>query len=69
MTVLEHTIPYFLPLREAENDLLSSNAMVRMVSCTGLADSNIVPGMILILGDLLSEIYRLHWRAFAVLRG
>ncbi|KAI5354754.1 hypothetical protein PRUPE_1G460400 [Prunus persica] len=27
MTVLEHTIPYFLPLREAENDLLSSNAM------------------------------------------
>ncbi|RXH72571.1 hypothetical protein DVH24_012255 [Malus domestica] len=27
MTVLEHTIPYFLPTREAENDLLSSNAM------------------------------------------
>ncbi|KAM1089222.1 hypothetical protein ACFX15_016461 [Malus domestica] len=27
MTVLEHTIPYFLPIREAENDLLSSNAM------------------------------------------
>ncbi|KAK9946771.1 hypothetical protein M0R45_012217 [Rubus argutus] len=27
MTVLEHTIPFFLPLREAENDLLSSNAM------------------------------------------
>ncbi|KAL8264152.1 hypothetical protein R6Q59_022282 [Mikania micrantha] len=28
MTVLEHTVPFFLPLREAENDLLSSNAMV-----------------------------------------
>ncbi|XP_058199244.1 uncharacterized protein LOC131314547 isoform X2 [Rhododendron vialii] len=27
MTVLEHTVPFFLPLREAENDLLSSNAM------------------------------------------
>ncbi|XP_021607174.1 centromere protein O isoform X2 [Manihot esculenta] len=27
MTVLEHTIPFFLPIREAENDLLSSNAM------------------------------------------
>lgn len=28
MTVLEHTIPFFLPIRAAENDLLSSNAMV-----------------------------------------
>ncbi|MBA0690625.1 hypothetical protein Goari_008288, partial [Gossypium aridum] len=27
MTVLEHTIPFFLPIREVENDLLSSNAM------------------------------------------
>ncbi|XP_042007164.1 uncharacterized protein LOC121755826 [Salvia splendens] len=27
MTVLEHTIPFFLPIREAENDYLSSNAM------------------------------------------
>ncbi|KAB2629462.1 centromere protein O-like [Pyrus ussuriensis x Pyrus communis] len=27
MTVLEHTIPYFLPIREVENGLLSSNAM------------------------------------------
>ncbi|XP_062098526.1 uncharacterized protein LOC133804375 isoform X2 [Humulus lupulus] len=27
MTVLEHTLPFFLPIREAENDLLSSNAM------------------------------------------
>lgn len=27
MTVLEHTVPFFLPLRETENDLLSSNAM------------------------------------------
>uniref|UniRef100_A0A1J3I4I0 Centromere protein O n=1 Tax=Noccaea caerulescens TaxID=107243 RepID=A0A1J3I4I0_NOCCA len=26
MTVLEHTIPFFLPLRDLENDLLSSNA-------------------------------------------
>ncbi|PIA40809.1 hypothetical protein AQUCO_02400107v1 [Aquilegia coerulea] len=29
MTVAEHTVPFFLPVREAENDLLSSNAMVR----------------------------------------
>lgn len=29
MTVIEHTVPFFLPIREAENDLLSSNAMVR----------------------------------------
>ncbi|KAI3929269.1 hypothetical protein MKX01_006505, partial [Papaver californicum] len=27
MTVVEHTVPFFLPIREAENDLLSSNAM------------------------------------------
>ncbi|CAH9054400.1 unnamed protein product [Cuscuta epithymum] len=27
MTVLEHTVPFFLPIREAENELLSSNAM------------------------------------------
>jgi centromere protein O len=27
MTVLEHTIPFFLPIREAENEYLSSNAM------------------------------------------
>ncbi|MCH96408.1 centromere protein O, partial [Trifolium medium] len=27
MTVLEHTVPFFLPIRETENDLLSSNAM------------------------------------------
>ncbi|THF95284.1 hypothetical protein TEA_018464 [Camellia sinensis var. sinensis] len=31
MTVLEHTVPFFLPIREAENDLLSSNAMVWLV--------------------------------------
>ena len=28
LTVIEHTIPFFLPIREAENDFLSSNAMV-----------------------------------------
>ncbi|XWS26096.1 hypothetical protein CRYUN_Cryun26dG0001600 [Craigia yunnanensis] len=27
MIVLEHTIPFFLPIQEAENDLVSSNAM------------------------------------------
>ncbi|KAK6116328.1 hypothetical protein DH2020_049955 [Rehmannia glutinosa] len=27
MIVLEHTIPFFLPIREVENDYLSSNAM------------------------------------------
>ncbi|CAN1825415.1 hypothetical protein LINPERHAP1_LOCUS31167 [Linum perenne] len=27
MTVPEHTVPFFLPIRDAENDLLSSNAM------------------------------------------
>ncbi|KAG7965841.1 hypothetical protein I3843_08G020600 [Carya illinoinensis] len=31
MTVLEHTIPFVLPIREAEIDLLSSNAMVRLI--------------------------------------
>lgn len=29
MTVLEHTVPFFLPIREIENDLHSSNAMVK----------------------------------------
>lgn len=28
MTVIEHTLPFFLPLRELESDLLSSNAIV-----------------------------------------
>ncbi|RVW52315.1 hypothetical protein CK203_093383 [Vitis vinifera] len=32
MTVIEHTVPFFLPIREAENDLLSSNAMVRFLT-------------------------------------
>lgn len=32
MNVLEHTIPFFLPLRDLENDHLSSNAKVSMVS-------------------------------------
>ncbi|XP_077214941.1 centromere protein O isoform X2 [Tasmannia lanceolata] len=27
MSVIEHTVPFFLPIREAENDFLSSNAM------------------------------------------
>ncbi|WOH13333.1 hypothetical protein DCAR_0832842 [Daucus carota subsp. sativus] len=27
MTVLEHTVPFFLPIREAENNFLSSNAI------------------------------------------
>ncbi|XP_026656754.2 uncharacterized protein LOC103696594 isoform X3 [Phoenix dactylifera] len=27
MTVIEHTVPFFLPIREAENDLLSSSAI------------------------------------------
>ncbi|XP_043807698.1 uncharacterized protein LOC110603325 [Manihot esculenta] len=27
MTVLEHTVPFFLPIPDAENDLLSSNTM------------------------------------------
>ncbi|CAI9101112.1 OLC1v1038366C1 [Oldenlandia corymbosa var. corymbosa] len=27
MTVVEHTVPFFLPIREAENEFLSSNAM------------------------------------------
>lgn len=29
LTVIEHSIPFFLPIREAENDFLSSNAIVR----------------------------------------
>ncbi|KAF2283548.1 hypothetical protein GH714_011941 [Hevea brasiliensis] len=35
MTVQEHTIPFFLPIREAENDLLSSNAMVSDLDYVG----------------------------------
>lgn len=35
MSVIEHTVPFFLPIREAENDLLSSNAIVGLA--TGLA--------------------------------
>ncbi|XP_064983802.1 uncharacterized protein LOC103973849 isoform X2 [Musa acuminata AAA Group] len=31
MSVIEHTVPFFLPIREAENDLLSSNAIVRLI--------------------------------------
>ncbi|XP_020578632.1 uncharacterized protein LOC110023513 isoform X2 [Phalaenopsis equestris] len=27
MNVIQHTVPFFLPIREAENDLLSSNAI------------------------------------------
>lgn len=70
MTVLEHTIPFFLPLREAENDLLSSNAMVRFVSCIGLAYSILLLGLIFYSGwPAFSEIYRLCWRAFAGLCG
>ncbi|KAJ8763790.1 hypothetical protein K2173_003572 [Erythroxylum novogranatense] len=34
MTVLEHTVPFFLPIREAENDLLSSNA-IRFIDYIG----------------------------------
>lgn len=30
MSIVEHTVPFFLPIQEVENDLLSSNAMVRM---------------------------------------
>ena len=42
MTVLEHTLPFFLPIREAESDLLSSNAMVRLVSCIGFVDLHLL---------------------------
>ncbi|KAK4782948.1 hypothetical protein SAY86_007322 [Trapa natans] len=30
MSILEHTVPFVLPMREVENDLLSSNGMVSM---------------------------------------
>lgn len=39
MNVLEHTIPFFLPLRDLENDHLSSNAKVSMVSGLYCRDS------------------------------
>lgn len=42
MTVLEHTIPFFLPVREAENDLLSSNAMVGLVAWICIYDLRLV---------------------------
>lgn len=34
MTVLEHTVPFFLPTREAENEFLSSNA-IRFIDHVG----------------------------------
>ncbi|KAK6783005.1 hypothetical protein RDI58_020801 [Solanum bulbocastanum] len=34
MTVLEHTVPFFLPIREAENEFLSSNA-IRFIDHVG----------------------------------
>lgn len=42
MTVLEHTIPFFLPVREAENDLLSSNAMVELAAWICIGDLRLV---------------------------
>lgn len=36
MTVIEHTVPFFLPIRDAENDLLSSNAMVGQLTVLAL---------------------------------
>ncbi|CAN4127749.1 unnamed protein product [Withania somnifera] len=34
MTVLEHTVPFFLPIRDAENEFLSSNA-IRFIDHVG----------------------------------
>lgn len=30
MVVIEHTVPFFLPIRQAENELLSTNAMMSL---------------------------------------
>ena len=69
MTVLEHTIPFFLPIREAENDLLSSNAMVRLVvlssySCCAIFISNFAFAKESCIFSI-SEIYRSHWGTVA----
>jgi hypothetical protein len=32
MTVLEHTVPFFLPIKEAETNFLSSNAIVSLLA-------------------------------------
>lgn len=69
MTVLEHTIPFFLPIREAENDLLTSNAKVRSDSCIGFAGTILKLFLNIVPYDLLSEIHRLCWRSFAGLCG
>ncbi|XP_078166406.1 centromere protein O [Carex rostrata] len=34
MTVLEHTVPFFLPIKEAETNFLSSNA-IKFIDCVG----------------------------------
>jgi len=70
MTVLEHTVPFFLPIRETENDLLSSNAMVKSVICDVVMDYvylNIFLSLVSI--GLHSEIHRSCWRSIASIRG
>lgn len=62
MSVIEHTVPFFLPIREAENDLLSSNAIVGLA--TGLAYLLLNLSTDICYSWL--EIHRLCWRNSAV---
>jgi len=65
MTVLEHTVPFFLPIREIENDLLSSNAMVK--SFIYIAFTLFIRFLFSnnCFIDLVSEIHRSCWRSVA----
>lgn len=60
MTVVEHTIPFFLPIREAESDLLFSNAVVSFSNCFRYCT---LMRFILIFDGFLPEIYRQRGRS------
>lgn len=70
LTVIEHTIPFFLPIREAENDFLSSNAMVgwSLLCYSACSISCFIKFVISILMyAAIPEIHWLCWSAFAVI--
>jgi hypothetical protein len=63
MTVIEHTLPFFLPIRELESDLLSSNAIVCFLKAVyftiGVVYKALCANML-----SLTEIYWSSWRNF-----
>lgn len=69
MSVLEHTVPFFLPIRETENDLLSSNAMVKSVIYVAMHRVYLNFFLTVVSIGVLSEIHRPCWRFIAVICG